>query len=289
MEETFEQYRPLLFSIAYRMLGSVMEAEDMVQETYLRYAAVPPAHIHSLKSFLCTIVTRLSLDQLKSAKAQREQYFGPWLPEPLVTGGEGEHPLAALARDETISMAFLVLLEKLNPVERAVFLLREVFDYDYAEIAGIVERSEVTCRQIFSRAKKFLTAERPRFEPSAEAHQQIFGQFLQACLDGDLNGLMTLLAEGVTVWSDGGGKAAAAIHPVIGRQSVGQFVLGLMRRAPKEVRYTITEMNGSAALVVLLDDKIETVMIVEDDGAQVTAVRFVRNPDKLRHLAHMIS
>lgn len=284
MQESFEHYRPLLFSIAYRMLGSVMEAEDMVQETYLRYAAVPPESIHSLKSFLCTIVTRLSLDQLKSARMQRESYYGPWLPEPVLTGDGAEQPFAALARDETISMAFLVLLENLNPVERAVFLLREVFDYDYAEIAQIVSRSETACRQIFSRAKKFITKQRPRFEPSPEVHQQIFSRFLQACMAGDMDALMQVLAEDVSSWSDGGGKAAAAVRPLYGREAVAKFVLGLMRRAPANSTYELAEMNGAPAMLVRINDKLETVMVIESDHTGVTALRFMRNPDKLRHL-----
>ena len=204
----FESYRPLMFSIAYRMLGSVTEAEDIVQEAYLRYQAMPPDQIVSHKAFLSTIVTRLCLNQLQSARAQREAYIGPWLPEPVLTGvDERFAPPQHAELHESLALAFLVLLEQLTPVERAVFLLREVFDYDYAEIAAIVGKAEAACRQLFSRAKRHIAAGRPRFTPSPEAHRQIFTQFLRAVEQGELDGLMQLLADDVELWVDGGGKA----------------------------------------------------------------------------------
>src|SRR5262245_57102053 len=200
------------------MLGSAMEAEDIVQEAYLRYRATPPESIRTLKSLLTTIVHHLCINQLKSAQAQRETYVGPWLPEPIITG-DGASLLSPLRqitdRDrESISMAFLVLLESLSPLERAVFLLREVFDYEYADIAQITGRNEAACRQLFSRAKKHISAHRPRFPASPQAHAKMVDRFLEACLTGDMDGLMSLLAEDVTIWSAGGGKvAAAARHP----------------------------------------------------------------------------
>src|SRR5215471_13436300 len=205
--------------MAYRMLGSAMEAEDIVQEAYPRYRATPPESIRTLKSFLTTIVHHLCLDYLKSAQARRENYIGPWLPEPILTndGASLLSPLRQITDRESISMAFLVLLERLSPLERAVFLLKEVFDYEYAEIAQITGRDEAACRQLFSRSKKHISDHRPRFRASPEAHAKMVGRFMEACLAGDLEGLMSLLAEDVTGWSDGGGKISGAVrHPVQG-------------------------------------------------------------------------
>src|SRR3954466_16146302 len=203
----FEAYRPLMFSIAYRMLGSVTEAEDIVQEAYLRYQATPTDEIVSHKAFLSTIVTRLCLNQLQSARAQREAYIGPWLPEPVLTGvDERFAPLQQAELHESLALAFLVLLEQLTPLERAVFLLREVFDYDYAEIAAIVGKAEAACRQLLRRAKQHIADHRPRFKPTPEAHRQILTHFLQAVGSGELAGLLAMLADDVELWADGGGK-----------------------------------------------------------------------------------
>src|SRR5579864_4776876 len=208
MTESFETYRSYLFAIAYRMLGSAMDAEDMVQETYLRYQGTPPETITSLKAFLTTIISRLCVDQLHLARRKREQYLGPWLPEPIITAGTREviSPEEHVEKEETISMAFLLVLEQLQPVERAVFLLREVFDYDYAEIATFLGKSEVACRQWFSRAKKHLADHRPRFPASPDTQKQLLTGFLQALQAGEMTPLMEMLAEEVTMWTDGGGK-----------------------------------------------------------------------------------
>jgi RNA polymerase sigma-70 factor (ECF subfamily) len=244
--DPFEEYRSLLFAMAYRMLGSAMEAEDIVQEAYLRYRATPPESIGTLKSFLTTIVHHLCIDHLKSAQARRENYVGPWLPEPIITGDGASllSPLRQITDRESISMAFLVLLESLSPLERAVFLLREVFDYEYAEIAQITGRDEAACRQLFSRAKKHIREHRPRFPASPEAHAKMVGRFMEACLAGDMHGLMSLLAEDVTVWSDGGGKvSAAARHPIQGRDTVARTIIGLLSRAAEGTTfYDVTEI-----------------------------------------------
>src|SRR5256886_16663699 len=197
MVESFESYRSYLFAIAYRMLGSAMDAEDMVQETYLRYQATPPETIHSLKAFLTTILTRLCMDQLQLARRKREMYVGPWLPEPIITADAPELTKVEerVDTEESISLAFLVLLEQLQPIERAVFLLREVFEYDYPEIATFLGKSEASCRQSFSRAKKHLADHRPRFQTSPEVHQQLLTGFLQVVHAGDMNALMDLLAD----------------------------------------------------------------------------------------------
>lgn len=279
--QPFEQQRPLLFSIAYRMLGSVMEAEDAVQESYLRYMATDADAIQSPKAFLSTVVTRLCLDQLKSARVKREAYFGPWLPEPLLTA---DAPDELLARHESISMAFLLLLETLSPVERAVFLLREVFDYDYDAIAQIVGKSEANCRQLHSRAKKHIHSGRPRFTPSPQEQQQLVGKLFAAMHVGDSDAFAALLAEDVELRSDGGGKAAAAIHPLQGRETVMRFLLGLYSRRPPNTTAELSEVNSAPALVVRVDGKVDNVMSFEINGVSISAIRIVRNPEKLRHL-----
>ena len=285
--ESFEDYRSLLFAIAYRMLGSAMEAEDIVQEAYLRYSAAPPESIRSLKSFLTTIVHHLCLDQLKSAQAQRETYVGPWLPEPIITGDGASlrSPLHQIADQESISMAFLVLLESLSPLERVVFLLREVFDYEYAEIAQITGRDEAACRQLFSRAKKHVSDHRPRFPASPEAHAKMVGSFMEACLAGDMDDLMGLLAKDVTAWSDGGGKVPAAIqHPVQGRDRVAKAIIDYFARAPKGTTIKMIEANGVPAMLIMIDGHIFSVLTLEVVGNLILAIRNVANPDKLAHL-----
>ena len=201
---TFQQHRPLLFSIAYRMLGSVTDAEDILQDAYLRFQSAPLTAIESPKAYLSTIVTRLCLNHLTSARAQREMYVGPWLPEPILGTDQPElgNPEAQADRNESVSMAFLVLLERLTPAERAVFLLREVFEYEYDEIAGMLEKSEGACRQLFSRAKDRITANRRRFQVSPEEHRRLLEEFMRAAVNGDLHNLTNLLAEDATIWAD---------------------------------------------------------------------------------------
>lgn len=287
--ETFESYRPLMFALAYRMLGSAMEADDIVQEAYLRYSSAEPHSIRSPKAFLTTVVTRLSLDHLKSAQAQRESYFGPWLPEPLLTGQSVSEALSAdpdalTALNESLSLALLTLLEKLNPLERAVFLLHEVFDYAFAEIAAMVGKSEAACRQALHRARQFINAERPRFRSTAEEHQAIFGQFIQACTAGDLDGLLATLSADVTAWSDGGGKASAATRPVFGRKAVAAMLLGLLKRMPSDAHMELAEINGRLGILVRQAGAVVVVMSADVAQGKVTALRFIRNPDKLRRL-----
>src|SRR5438128_634861 len=260
--ESFETYRSYLFAIAYRMLGSAMDAEDMVQETYLRYQATPPQTIISLKAFLTTIISRLCVDQLHLAHRKREQYLGPWLPEPIITTEAPE--LAKVEErvdtEESISLAFLVLLEQLQPIERAVFLLREVFEYDYPAIATFLGKSEVACRQWFSRAKKHVADHRPRFPASPETQRQLLTGFLQAVNDGEMTTLMSMLAEDVTFWSDGGGKVkGAATRQITGRAAVARFILGatpnFMRTLPEDSRVELAEVTGQPALITRAGDR----------------------------------
>lgn len=286
--DPFEEYRSLLFAMAYSMLGSAMEAEDIVQEAYLRYRAAPPESIRALKSFLTTIVHHLCLDHLKSARTRRENYVGPWLPEPVITGDSAatHSPLRHITDRESISMAFLVLLESLSPLERAVFLLKEVFDYEYAEIAQITGRSEAACRQLFSRARKHIRENRPRFPASPKAHAQMVGRFVEVFVEGDIDGLMSLLAEDVTAWSDGGGKVAgAALHPIQGRDKVARGIIGLLARVPEGTTLEMIEANGLPALLVRVKGQIAGVLTLEVEGDFIRAVRNIANPDKLAHIS----
>jgi RNA polymerase sigma-70 factor (ECF subfamily) len=285
--DPFEEYRSLLFALAYRMVGSAMEADDIVQEAYLRYRATPPESIRTLKSLLTTIVHHLCMDHLKSAQARRETYVGPWLPEPIITGDGASllSPLRQSTDRESISMAFLVLLESLSPLERAVFLLREVFDYEYAEIAQITGRNEAACRQLFSRAKKHVKEHRSRFPASPEAHAKMVGHFIEACVAGDMHGLMGLLAEDVTGWSDSGGKVSGAVrHPVQGRDKVARGIIGMLARAPEGMTFEMIEANGLTALLVRVKGQIVSVLTLDVEGEFIRAVRNVANPDKLAHL-----
>ena len=285
--ENFEVYRSYLFSIAYRMLGSAMDAEDMVQETYLRYQAASQENIASLKAYLTTIVTRLCIDQLHLAYRQRESYIGPWLPEPIITAN-ANMPNAEedTVMRESLSLAFLVMLEQLQPIERAVFLLREVFDYDYAEIAVFVGKGEATCRQIFSRAKKHLGGRQDRDTASPEVHQKLLKGYLDAVRTGNTDDLMNLLAEGVTLVADGGGKiAGAAVHPVYGPHQVAQFSIGVNKRfLPPDYRVEFSEVNHQPAVIARAGDQALVVMTIEVEAGLVKTIRFMANPDKLSHL-----
>ncbi len=279
--EDFERHRSLLFSIAYRMLGSVADAEDVVQEAYLRWRKAPEAEVRSPKSYLSAVVTRLSIDRLRSARAWRQDYVGPWLPEPLVSNAF-EEVAYSTELDESLSMAFLVLLESLNPVERAVFLLREVFDYDYDEISRIVDKSEENCRQIARRARQSVAARRPRFEHSREQEERLTERFVEACTSGDMEGLLGLLSEDVTLWSDGGGKVAAAPYPIYGPERVARFLLGVLRTVPPGFSARPTRVNGRPGVVGYVDGRPTSVVALDVANGRLQGVRIVVNPDKLR-------
>jgi RNA polymerase sigma-70 factor (ECF subfamily) len=294
MDESFESYRSYLFAIAYRMLGSAMDAEDMVQETWVRYQATPPETIRSLKAYLTTILTRLCMDQLQLAHRRREQYIGPWLPEPILTSetadlAEAGNPERRVDMEESVSLAFLILLEQLQPFERAVFLLREVFAYEFVEIATILGKSEAACRRSFSRAKLHLRGRRPRFRASPATHRQLLAGFLRATQAGDLEALMEALAEDVTLWADGGGKArGAATRPVIGREAVARFMLGTRRFWPASARAEVEDVNGQAALVIYVDDQPFVVLTIEEEQERIQTVRILANPDKLARVSHVV-
>jgi RNA polymerase sigma-70 factor (ECF subfamily) len=278
--QTFERYRPLLFSIAYRMLGSAMEAEDIVQEAYLRYEQAQD--IYSVKAYLTTIVTHLCLDHLKSASTQRENYVGTWLPEPVLTG---ESPGAIADKHESIAMAFLVLLENLTPVERAVLLLRDVFDYSYAEIAPMVGKSKANCRRYYRRAKQFLVERQPRFEPTSAEQNKLVESFLQAVAAGDIESLTHMLVEDATFFGDGGGKAPAVRQALVGRDAVIRFLLlGVYRLLPADVHIEIAEINGTPSVLFWGPDNFYFVMNLTIINNQITTIRNIVNPDKLVYI-----
>jgi RNA polymerase sigma-70 factor (ECF subfamily) len=275
--EAFEEHRPTMQAMAYRMLGSAAEAEDVVQEAWLRWQAASHEAVRSVKAYLSTVVTRLCLDRLKSARANRELYVGPWLPEPIRTDTQVD--------PETISLAFLVLLESLSPVERAVYLLHEVFGYSHAEVAGMVEKEEAACRQILHRAREHIAARRPRFAPSKAQHERLLTCFFSACFSGDLDGLKRMLAEDVTVWADSGGKVkAAARRPIHGADSVARLYLGLVKKNHGEIVPEITEVNGWPALVLRTNGVVFNVFAIETDGERIHAIHSILNPDKLNRM-----
>jgi RNA polymerase sigma-70 factor (ECF subfamily) len=287
-EAPYEELRPLLFSIAYRMIGSVGEAEDIVQEAFLRIhrAEAGGTRIESPKAYLSAVATRLSIDHLKSARVRREQYVGQWLPEPLLTDESAPDAAAHAETADSLSMAFLVLLESLTPVERAVFLLREVFDYGYDEIARIVERTEDNCRQLYVRARRHVDEGRPRFEASREHRDELVERFFAAAERGDLAALEEMLAADVVVYGDGGGKAPSWPKPIHGRERVAKLIAGSLAQAKQlGVGRRAVHLNAQPG-VMILDGagRIVSVMSVEVADGLVQTIRGVVNPDKLDHL-----
>ena len=289
--ENFESYRPLMFSIAYRMLGSVTEAEDIVQEAYLRCQATPVEQIISPKAFLSTVVTRLCLNHLELAQVQRESYIGPWLPEPALTEMDERFlPVQQAELHESLSIAFLVLLEQLTPLERAVFLLREVFGYEYGEIAAITGKEEAACRQVLSRARKHITEHRPRFKPSPEAHRQMLTQFIQAVGTGELEGMLQLLADEVELSGDSGGKVRGAIlHPVRGREDVARFLLASPRIPTEPLQAEIGEVNNEPAIILRAGSEVRIVLFISIDQGRIAQIWAIGNPDKLKEINRLLS
>jgi RNA polymerase sigma-70 factor (ECF subfamily) len=278
----FEDQRGYLFSIAYRLLGSVSDAEDVLQEAFLRWDRARPEEVRSVRAFLATVVVRLCMDELRSARARREVYVGPWLPEPLVTTGRSDLTDSVVLR-ESLSFAFLLMLEKLSPVERAVFVLREVFDYDYAEIAPIVGKAQANCRQAFHRARQRLAGDETRFESTREHQEQLTAEFLHAATAGDVEGLVSLLAEDVVAVGDGGGKAATTLRPIRSRDHVARGLLGSLSKMPPDTVW-IEEVNGQPAIIAMRNGQPYGVVLLESRGDQVQVVYSVVNPDKLRSI-----
>lgn len=277
-EGLFEAHRRHLRGIAYRMLGSVSDAEDLVQEAYLRWRTLDASSVLEPRAMLTRIVTRLCLDHLKSARVRREHYVGTWLPEPVAA--------ADLDGAADLSFALLLALERLSPRERAAFLLHDVFDVDYPSLAETLERSEVACRQLVARAREHVRREQPRFEPSPAETERLLSTFYAATLSGDASALAALLTEGATLYTDGGGKRRAALKPVHGADKVARFLIGVIKKAEglgPNGRVDPALLNGLPAALVYGADGLQAVAF-ELDGARIAAIYIVRNPDKLKHL-----
>ncbi len=285
--EEFEQLRPLLFAIAYRILGSVTEAEDSVQETWLRYQAspVPPA---STRAFLSAVVTRISIDVLRSARVRREQYVGPWLPEPLLTDLY-EDPARSAELADSVSMAALLLLERLSPLERAVFVLREVFGFGFPEVASAVGRSEAACRQLAVRARRHMDEGRPRFETGRRERDELAGRFFDALREGDVDGLRELLAADVQITGDSGGKAPALARTITGADKVAQVLASIVPWLVRiEVRLEPREVNGQPGAIFRdRDGKVLSTLVLDVLDGQIQTIRSVSNPEKLGHVGQV--
>ena len=279
--EVFNEYRSLLMSIAYRMLGSHADAEDAVQEAFLRWQNAPNEHFQTPKAYLSTIVTRLCIDQLRSARSRREVYVGPWLPEPMLTGRQRQ-TTSKVELAESLTMAFLVLLESLSPVERAAFLLHEVFDYDYKETAEIVGKTEANCRQMIHRAKEYIASRHHRFDPTREETEHITAEFLEATQNGDLSRLMKLFAPDAVLFSDGGGKVRAALNPIHGPDAIARFAIGVVKKnLPPDAVHTPAEVNGQPAFVTWIDGQRASVTVLDIRDGLIRHVFIVVNPEKL--------
>jgi RNA polymerase sigma-70 factor (ECF subfamily) len=282
--EEFEELRPLLFAIAYRILGSVAEAEDAVQETWLRYES-SPTQPTSTKAFLSAVVTRLSIDMLRSARVRRETYVGQWFPEPLLTDPY-EDPARSAELADSVSMAALLLLERLSPLERAVFVLREVFGFGFPEIASAVDRSEAACRQLARRARRHMDAGRPRFEVDRRERQELATRFFDALRDGDIGGLRELLAADVEMVADGGGKAPALARRVFGADNVARVLASVFPLLIKiDARVEPCALNGQPGAILRdRDGKVVGTLTLDVLGGRIQTIRSVANPDKLGHV-----
>ena len=277
--DTFSEHRRYLFGLAYRMTGSAADAEDLVQEAWLRWTRASEEEVRTPRAYLTTVLTRLAINHMQSASVRREEYVGEWLPEPVLTTDTRDP--AELA--ESLQMAFLILLESLSPAERAVFLLAEVFEYPHAEIADIVGKSEESCRQMLRRAKQAVAQRRSRFHPSEEQAEKVTGRFIQVVEHGDLEGLMSMLHEDIVLYSDGGGRTRAAINPIYGRDRVARFLLGIARKREGLKRYGV-QINDQPGVLGFSDGLAQTAMVLDIERDRVQTVYIVVNPDKLQTL-----
>lgn len=287
-EEFFEDQRPRLARFAYRMLGSRADADDVLQEAFLRWSRADRGQIQAPAAYLSSIVARLCIDQRRAVEARKADYIGPWLPEPIVEADEPD-PAGQLEMSESVSLALLLVLESLSPIERAAFLLRRVFDYGYDEIGAILEKSTDNCRQLVHRAEQAVSQHRPRFEPDAAAAERITGAFLQACQTGDMQGLLKLLADDVVVYSDGGGKAPAALAPVRGADRTARLFLGVTRKTPAEAQIRHVRVNGQPGLVISLGGVTATVLTFDVVAGRIVTCYVIRNPEKLSRVNERVA
>ncbi|MFE4253298.1 RNA polymerase sigma-70 factor [Streptomyces sp. NPDC056910] len=285
--EVFEEHRPVLMGVAYRMLGRVADAEDVVQDAWLRWAQADRDEVREPRAYLVRVATRLAIDRLRQAQVRREAYVGPWLPEPLVTdfGPTAPDTAEAAVLAESVSLAVLVVLESLSPLERAVFVLREAFGFPFAEIASTLERSESAVRQLAGRARKHVDERRPRFDVDPVEQRDLTERFLAAATGGDLEGLMTLLAPDARLVGDSGGKSKAPLRVIESADKVGRFLLGAAKGGGAGFTFRIVELNGGPAVLALVDGKPDSVFQVDVADGHVQCVYIVRNPDKLASLA----
>lgn len=280
--DSFEQERGRLFGIAYRMLGSVSEAEDIVQDAYLRWHGVDHGRVENAQAYLVRLVTNLAMDTLGAARYRRTEYIGPWLPEPLVRPDPAGDPASLHDVADDLSMAFLLVLERLTPAERAVFVLHESLDFSYAEIAEIIGKSAENCRQIARRARQHLAAEHYAAPADPAQHDQILTRFLLATQTGDLQGLLELLASDAVLYSDGGGKAQAARNPVVGAERVARFILGVIEKGVAlGAEYRPALINGRHGILTLLNDRLNATFSIHVVAGRIHSAYVVANPDKL--------
>ncbi len=277
----FEEWRPLLFGIAYRMLGSAADAEDVVQDACVRWLRRDDEPVRSVRAYLVTVVTRLCLDHLGSARVQREAYTGPWLPEPVLVD-----EAAAAEQADSLSLAFLVLLEELTPLERAAYLLHDVFGYPFDQVARSLGRTPAACRQLAARARGHVEQRRRRFDADLVHGRELTDRFLVACATGDTAGLLAMLADDVIVWNDGGGKVRAALRPVVGPQRSCRFLVNVAKRVHGSPRAAL--LNGQPAAVFVEGDVVTAALVLDIADGVIVGVRAVLNPDKLVHLHHQV-
>jgi RNA polymerase sigma-70 factor, ECF subfamily len=283
-DETFLELRPALFGVAYRMLGSQTESDDILQEAYLRWSRADRSGIESPRAYLTTVVTRLSIDHLRKAKARRETYHGPWLPEPIVAAEDSPGSLS-----DSLSLAFLVLLEELAPTERAAFLLHDVFGYGYADVAETLERNETACRQLVSRARHRIGERRHRFDADEARSQELMGKFVTACGTGDVSELMSLLAEDVVLWSDGGGQAKSAPRPVVGPWRTARWLVHVAKTFSPDVRLSEAKLNGQPGLLFSENGVVTSAVVLDILDAKILGIRIVANPAKLAGIQRVMT
>lgn len=285
----FLDQRPRLFGLAYRLLGSAQDAEDVVQDAYLRWSGADRSVIENPPAWLAKVVTNLALNRLTSARAQREHYVGPWLPEPVLTDDGTLGPMETAVQRESVSFAVLVLLERLTPAERAVFVLREAFGYSHREIAEILDVTDANSRQLHRRARQHVGETAPRFEADRAQRESIVERFLAAATHGDLDGLESILTADAVSWADGGGQVAAARRPVVGRDRVARYVAGAMAKFLASMELTPVDVNGEPGLLARLDGQLAGVLVPALADGRLRTLHFVANPEKLRFLERQLS
>ncbi|MBP3963239.1 RNA polymerase sigma-70 factor [Paenibacillus lignilyticus] len=283
MQELYEQYRGLLFKLAYQLTGSVSDAEDVVQDVFMKAYEIPPEKLTQPKAYLCKMVTNRCRDLQKSARKKREQYFGEWLPEPLVSAYDDG--MESVARDELLSYAMIVMLERLTPSERIVFVLREALGFEFPEIAELIEKSEVNCRKLLSRARaKMGVSSEELVQPEAADEKWVHG-FLYALKQGNLHEIVSMLDQNVVLVSDGGGKVSAVVKPVASREIVANFLSKPLHKAAIGSIVEVTQLNGQPAIIMRSDEGIHTVVMLHVEGDAIRNLYVLRNPDKLQHIA----